>query len=164
MTKIFGDYIVLESRRIYVVLRQQCGVILWHLWVKALQVVFASWYAKKIKNKKTLARQITGYQGSEMHWFPPVKRLYPVQELQCESSPKMFLMVCTNFQEPADLSRSQIDGWHRTEKEISTHFLLCLWCRLNLCDLTPGLLSSYMEAFKGFHLACRSQCEDSLDH
>lgn len=28
MTKIFGDYIVLESRRIYVVLKQQCGVIL----------------------------------------------------------------------------------------------------------------------------------------
>lgn len=65
---------------------------------------------KKKKKKKTLARQITGYQGPEMHWFPPVKRLYPVQELQCESSPKMFLMVCTNFQEPADLSRSQIDG------------------------------------------------------
>ena len=115
MTKIFGDYIVLESRRIYVVLRQQCGVILWHLWVKALQVVFASWYVKK-KKRKTLARHITGYQG-------PDCRLYPVRELQCESSPKMFLMVCTNFQDPADLNRSQIDALNRTEKEISTLFL-----------------------------------------
>ena len=161
MTKIFGEYIVLESRRIYVVLRQQSGVILWHLWVKALQAVFTSWFAKK---KKTLARQVAGYQGPGMHWFPPVKRLCPGQKLECESSPIMFLMVCTNFQDPADLSRRQTDGINKIEIDTNTLFLLCLWCGLNLCDLTPRLLSSNMEAFKGFHLACRSQCEDSSDY
>ena len=61
-----------------------------------------------------------------MHWFPPVKRLCPGQKLQCESSPMMFSMVCTNLQDPAGLSRPQTDGITKTEIDASTLFLLCL--------------------------------------
>lgn len=116
------ETILLESRRIYVVLRQQCGVILRHLWVKALQVVFASWYAKKKKKKKDI--------GKANNWIPRTRDALVSSSKETISCTGAAMRVITQnvfdglalTSELSWRSRSRIDGWHRTEKEITTRF------------------------------------------